>query len=178
MSTFLFLLLLIGVALLIPTAYAGKIGAPWAPTRRRAIESAFSRLGIDQKDVVVDLGAGDAKVLLAAHARGAKAIGYELSPIMWIVAAVRTIGKKGIRIVYRNFYKAKLPDNTTVIFVFLMPENMPRLRQYLRKQSLPHLVYIASYAFGFKDVVPAYTVHEKNCAPVHIYSAEDVFTQR
>ena len=84
-------LLLAAVILLIPTAYAGLIGAPYAPTRMRAVKRAFELLDIGVQDTVVDLGVGDGKVLLAAAGRGAKAYGYELSPIMFLIAFLRSL---------------------------------------------------------------------------------------
>lgn len=174
MSIVLFWTLLIGLVLLIPTAYAGKIGAPWAPTRRRAIERALGELEIDEKDVIVDLGAGDGKVLLAAAARGAQAIGYELSPIMWVVAWLRTIRLPNARVQFRNFFRQTLPHDTTIIFMFLMPDTLPRLQRYLTKQSLPNLQFVLSYAFPFKDIQPLGVIREKDCAPVYIYPARDI----
>lgn len=198
MSGILLVAVGVGLGLLIPTAYAGKIGAPWAPTRKRAIDRAFDELKLGSHDVVIDLGAGDGKVLSAATARGAKAIGYELSPIMWVAAWVRirifplkrrgrqrgstphynhplipSFVRRG-RVIYGNFYNQTLPPDTTVIFTFLMPENMPRLRAYLAKQHLPRLKFIVSYAFQFQDAVPIATFREPNCAPVYVYDSKQV----
>lgn len=166
--------MIVGVILLIPTAYAGKIGAPWAPTRKRAIERAFEELEIGEQDIVVDLGAGDGKVLLTAAVRGARAVGYELSPIMWIVAWLRTRGSGRVSIYLRNFYRQNLPDSTTIIFVFLMPDVMPRLKRYLISQHLPQLQFVVSYAFQFQDVRPLGVIREQNCAPVYLYRAQDL----
>jgi hypothetical protein len=181
---------LVGVVLLIPTAYAGLIGAPYAPTRTAAIRKAFAAINIGPEDVVVDLGAGDGKVLLEAAARGAKAIGYELSPIMWTVALVRSIvfqllpsaimtpsespphlrGRKTlIRVRYGNFYKKTLPPETTIIFAFLMPDKMERLRQYIVKQSLPQGKFLLAYTFPFKDIPPLHVIREPKCGPVYVY---------
>lgn len=177
MSQLLFLILLGGLALLIPTAYAGKIGAPWAPTRKRAIQAAFKKLDINEADLVVDLGAGDGKVLMQAALRGAHAIGYELSPIMWLVATIRTTRKPKAKVKLRNFYRQSLPDDTTVIFAFLMPENMARMRKYIAAQNIPKLRYIVIYAFGFKEVQPLTIIREHNCAPMYVYTAEDIKTE-
>src|SRR3989344_3763152 len=108
---------LIGAALLIPTAYAGAIGAPWAPTRMSAVKKAFDDIGISDKDLVVDLGAGDGSIVREAVSRRARAVGYELSPIMWIVAWVRTFRFKKSRMVYGNFFKKTLPKDATLVFL-------------------------------------------------------------
>ena len=164
------ILVLIGVVLLIPTAYAGKIGAPYAPTRIAAVRRAFKEIELSGDDVLVDLGAGDGKILLKAALSGAQAEGYELSPILWVIAKLRTFTHRRIRLYYRNFYKADL-SRATVIFSFLMPQNMPRVRQFLKQQTIPKGTYFLSYAFPFKDadLEPLSVIREPNCAPLYIY---------
>lgn len=163
------LLVIIFLVLLIPTAYAGVIGAPYAPTFTPAIKQAFDYIKLGQEDTLIDLGAGDGRVLLAAARRGAASLGYELSPIMWAVVLLRTLGNKKIKIKLRNFYKQSLP-NATVIFAFLMPKNMPKVRQYLSKQTLPNGRYLLVYAFPLPpDTKPLHVIRVPKCAPLYIY---------
>lgn len=163
------LLVLAFVILLIPTAYAGFIGAPYAPTFSPAIEQAFDYIKLGPNDTLVDLGAGDGKVLLAAAKRGANSLGYELSPIMWTVVFFRALGNKKIKIKLRNFYKQSLPD-ATVVFAFLMPKNMEKVRQYLAKQTLPNGKYLLVYAFPLpEDTKPLHIIKAEKCAPLYIY---------
>lgn len=168
------ILILGGLVLLIPTAYAAKIGAPYAPTFSAAIKNAFDFIKLDSKDVLVDLGAGDGKVLLAAHKRGARAIGFELSPIMAFIVWARTLGKKHIKVSMSNFYKKKIPPETTVIFAFLMPENMSKVRKYLAQQELSNVRAVVVYAFPFKDVEPIKIVHTPKCARMFIYDPKEL----
>ncbi len=169
----LLLLALAGLALLIPTAYAGWIGAPYAPTRLPVVKKAFDFIGVSPEDVVVDLGAGDGKIVLEAARRGAQAIGYELSPIMWLVASVRTLGKRNSHIRFGNFYTKSLRDATHV-FAFLMPENMPKVRTYLARQTCPRGKFFLAYAFPFKDAEPLHFVRAKICAPIYIYDLQEL----
>ncbi len=163
------LLVIIFLILLIPTAYAGFIGAPYAPTFSPAIEQAFDYIKLGPNDTLIDLGAGDGKVLLAAARRGASTLGYELSPIMWAVIFLRTLGNKKVKIKLRNFYKQSLP-NATVTFAFLMPKNMPKVHQYLSKQTLPNGKYLLVYAFPLPpDAEPLHVVRAPKCAPLYIY---------
>lgn len=163
------LLVIIFLILLIPTAYAGVIGAPYAPTFTPAIEQAFDYIKLGQEDTLIDLGAGDGRVLIAAARRGATSLGYELSPIMWAVVLLRTLGNKKIKIKLCNFYKQSLP-NATVIFAFLMPKNMPKVRQYLSKQTLPNGRYLLVYAFPLPpDTKPLHVIRVPKCAPLYIY---------
>ncbi len=168
---------LIGALFLVPTAYAGLIGAPWAPTRIAAVKKAFDDIGIDAKDVVVDLGAGDGAIIIQAASRGARAVGYELSPIMWIVAYIRALGHKRIAIKYGNLYNATLPSSTTLIFFFLMPKHMDQVGKYLASQQISSATLVLSYAFSFKNIAPARIYREKKCAPLYLYELSAIRSQ-
>lgn len=161
---------------LIPTAYAGWIGAPYAPTRIAVVKKAFDQFGVGEGDLLVDLGAGDGKILLAAAATGAQAVGYELSPFLWVVAKLRTWRNKKIKVRFANFYKKKLPD-ATVVFSFLMPEKMGNVRKLIRKNVLPRGKFFMTYAFPFKDVVPLRVIQAPKCAPVYVYDLKDVASE-
>lgn len=164
---------IIVLAALLPTAYAGKIGAPYVPARRATVRQAFEHIGLNEDDLLIELGAGDGSVLIEAAQRGARATGYELSPFLWIVARLRTLFNKKIKLIFGNFYKASLTD-ATVIYLFLMPANMPRVHQLLTRQSLPRLKYVVSYAFALGDLQPEFVVREKQKLPLYIYSAQDI----
>lgn len=169
-----FLVSLVGSALLIPTAYAGLIGAPWAPTRMASVRKAFDNVGVGEKDVVVDLGAGDGSIMKEAVKRGARAVGYELSPIMWLVAYIRTVQYKKSKLHYGNFFTKKLPKDTTRIFLFLMPKHMPRVGKYIALQGVNDKVAVLSYAFPFQQAVSEAVIREKNCAPLYVYSVAEL----
>lgn len=187
MSNTLNWIIFIGLILLLPTAYAAKIGAPYAPTFMAAIKRALSHIKLGPSDVIVDLGAGDGRVLLEAASRGAKAIGYELSPIMWFIvwsrlrlipsrsasSAKSSVPRKHHAIYLRNFYRQKLPAETTIVFAFLMPENMARVKKYLDSQTLPNLRYVLIYAFPFPDLKPLEVIYEPKCSRLYIYSPSD-----
>ena len=154
---------------LMPTAYAGLIGAPWAPTRMASVKKAFDDIEITDKDVVVDLGAGNGAILLEAAKRGARGVGYELSPIMWIVAVIHLFGQKSVRMIYGNFFKKSLPKDTTLIFLFLMPKHMDQVGNYLAAQGVDKKTLVLSYAFPFKGVKTLNIYREKKCAPLYLY---------
>ncbi len=166
-------LLIALVLLLIPTAYAGKIGAPYAPTRRRVVRKTFDQLNINEDDTLIDLGAGDGSILIEAARRGAKAIGFELSPIMYVIARLRTLRYRGVRILLRNFYKQPLRE-ATVIFAFLMPNNMPKVRQMLNGQQIPNGRFFLSYMFALNDAQPITVIREENCGPIYVYDLQDL----
>ncbi|MEX1998037.1 MAG: class I SAM-dependent methyltransferase, partial [Candidatus Andersenbacteria bacterium] len=174
----LYILTGIGLLLLLPTAYAGWIGAPYAPTRLRAVTRVLTLLKAGRHDTLVDLGAGDGKILREAARYQARAIGYELSPIMWGIARWRTWGQTGIALRYGNFYRHSLPVDTTIVFAFLMPENMPRVRAYLARQHVPHGKYFLTYAFPFADIPPRHIIKEPQCAALYVYDLSELTQPR
>ena len=170
----IFVSALIGSGLLLPTAYAGIIGAPWAPTRIAVVKKAFDSVGISEKDLLIDLGCGDGKIMHEASRRGAKAIGYELSPIMWVVAWLRTMMDKRSRVRFGNFFTASIPSDATYIFMFLMPKHMEKVRAYVAKQPIHDATMIFSYAFPIQDIPPRMIYRAKKCGPLYMYSAKDI----
>jgi SAM-dependent methyltransferase len=170
------LIISIGLVFLIPTAYAGYIGAPWAPTRLPVVKRAFDVLEVGEGDTVIDLGAGDGKILREAGRRGAAGLGYELSPIMWAVAMWRTRGLKRLQMRFKNFYKETLPD-ATIVFAFLMPDNMSKVRALLARQHLPSAKYFLAYAFPLKDAQPLQVINSPKCAPLYVYDLKLLTTR-
>ncbi|MBI4021898.1 MAG: hypothetical protein HY372_00930 [Candidatus Andersenbacteria bacterium] len=172
-------LLLLGMAALIPTAYAAKIGAPYVPTYRRALIAAFDFIQLGPGDALVDLGAGDGKVVRLAAQRGASAIGFELSPIMWVIAVLWSLRYPHARVYLRNFYRQSLQqtlmplsrrsNQRTILFTFLMPQNMERVRRYLASQSVQAARYFLSYMFPLPNTEPVKIIRVPRCGPVYIY---------
>lgn len=161
------------MTLLVPTAYAGWIGAPYAPTRRPVIDKAFETIGVGKDDVLVDLGAGDGKILLAAAKRGARAYGFELSPIMWLVVWLRALGNKKVGIKFGNFYHRDIPD-ATLVFSFLMPESMARVKKYLAGQRISRGKYLLAYMFPLSDTAPQQIIKAPKCGPIYIYALKEL----
>jgi SAM-dependent methyltransferase len=70
-------------------------GAPFLPTLKPQIESALALLDLRPDQVMLELGCGDGRVLIAAAERGICGIGYELNPILAFIAWLRTRRFKG-----------------------------------------------------------------------------------
>jgi hypothetical protein len=171
------ILLWVALVLLLPTVYAAWIGAPYAPTRMKAVKKAFDEIKLTPNDVVVDLGAGDGSIIREAAIRGAVGCGYELSPVLWIIAWLRTASYHRAHIKLKNFYHADLAS-ATVIFLFLMPQNMQRVLHLVQKKPLPKARIILSYAFAIPGILPRNIIKEPNCAKLYVYDAEKVVAAR
>lgn len=111
-------------------------GAPYVPSQRKYVRRAFRELyPMGEKDVLVDIGAGDGVVLRCARDFGAKAIGYEINPILYGIARFLSRGDEGVMLVLANFWMVPLPDETTVVYAFSVLRDGPRLEKKLQKEA-------------------------------------------
>lgn len=105
-----------------------KLGWPfWAPTGEDDIERALDLAGVGPTDIVADLGCGDGKVLTAAAARGARAVGYELRP-EFVARARAAATPFGDRIEVRNVDFFGTEIDADVVFCYLSLATVFRLR--------------------------------------------------
>lgn len=167
MTTLFGLALLAALAL---TAYAAWRGAPWLPTPVAAVNAALDAAGAGPGDCVVDLGAGDGRVLLAAARRGASAVGYELSPFFLVIAWLRARAyRRQISVRCADGFSADL-SAATVLFAFLRPATMPRLGSALDRRRTGTAVRVVAYAFPLPNRVPERVLRVPRCAPLFLYA--------
>lgn len=158
-----------GLLSLALTAYAAWRGAPWLPTPQRAVEAALDKVGVGPGDVVVDLGAGDGRVLRAAARRGVAAVGYELSPFLWALAWLRTRRQSvPVRVKFADAFGADV-STATVVFAFLRPATLPRLATSLTVKTTAENARLVSYAFPLHGISPRWTIRCPGCSPLYGY---------
>ncbi|MDR0397951.1 MAG: class I SAM-dependent methyltransferase [Candidatus Nomurabacteria bacterium] len=134
-------------------------GAPYVPSRKRDIEQAFTDiLRLTSKDTIVDMGCGDGVVLKLAVAHGAKAVGYEVNPLLVVISKIR-LGKKAI-IKWQNGLKAKWPAGTTVVYVFGVERIMAAVAEKARQHAEVYgkAIKVVSYGFEIPGKKPERTV--------------------
>ncbi len=148
----------IGVVVVLLVLGAVFFGAPYVPTRQRDVERLMKY--ISKRDVLVDLGSGDGRLVRTAAEQGVKAYGVELSPVLafigWLsLGSVRR--KASIR--WGNYWRMELPDDTTVVFVFLAEPYMEKLRLYLEAEALrlDRMLTLVSYGFELPGYRPIKT---------------------
>lgn len=125
-------------------------GAPYVPTKRKALDKAFDVLyPLSDKDVVVDIGSGDGVVLRAAARRGARAVGYELNPFLVVISRMLSRSPL-IRIRLADFWYVDLPQETTVIYTFGESRDIKRMYEKAELTALAHQKEIYFMSFGFK----------------------------
>jgi SAM-dependent methyltransferase len=118
-----------------PRPYEPTVGMPgkdavWVPTHPAVVESMLDMANVTSRDVVVDLGSGDGRTVIAAARRGAKAVGFEFNPEL--VEFSRKLAKDAgvadkATFIQGDMYEADFRD-ATVLALFLLPSNLEKLK--------------------------------------------------
>jgi SAM-dependent methyltransferase len=103
--------------------------AIWVPTPPDLVELMLDMAGVGPDDLVVDLGSGDGRNIIAAARRGARGIGVEYNDDL--VAYSRRIAREqGVshlaRFVKEDMYAADVSE-ATVLALFLLPSHMEKM---------------------------------------------------
>ena len=157
----------IGIILLLVFGSTALTGAPFVPSRRKELDIIFKKLyKLGKKDLLVDLGSGDGKVLKAASDFGAKAYGIELNPFLVFFSKVRFISNPRVRTMMRDFFHSDLPAETTVVYVFGDGRDMKRITKKVQEQAqkISRPLYLISHAFELPDQKPV-----KKCRAYLLY---------
>jgi precorrin-6B methylase 2 len=107
---------------------AGK-DVVWVPTPHELVEKMLDMAKVTSQDIVMDLGSGDGRNIIAAAKRGARAIGVEYNPEM--VALSRRLAKEAgvsdrATFIEGDMYEADI-SKATVLALFLLPSNLDKL---------------------------------------------------
>lgn len=132
------------------------IGAPYVPSRRRDIKTAFDELyRLGEKDILVDIGSGDGVVLRQAAQRGARAVGYEINPILVLISRFLCRRQPAVSVRLTNFWTSQLPPGATVVYLFGDGRDIKRMESWLQNQAnkLARPLNVISYGF----TLPAHT---------------------
>ena len=125
-------------------------GAPYVPTKRKFLEKAFGELYVlTDDDLLVDIGSGDGVVLRAAAARGAKAVGYELNPVLVVISKLISRSPL-IQVRLADFWHVTLPQETTVIYTFGESRDIKKMYEKAEKTALEHNKELYFISFGFE----------------------------
>lgn len=132
---------------------AGK-DVVWVPTPPELVEKMIDMAEVTPKDVVMDLGSGDGRNIIAAAKRGARAIGVEFNADM-VALSNRLAAEAGVAgkasFVQGDMYEADI-SKATVMALFLLPENLRRLRD--KFLALPPGSRLVMNTFAIPDWEP------------------------
>jgi len=106
---------------------AGFMGAPWVPTLKRDVTSMLNDVKLNNGELFIELGCGDGRLVSAAAKRGARAIGYEINPLLWLIAAVRNLQHYPKAKIYLGNFWPRDISKADVVMTFLMPKFMNKL---------------------------------------------------
>jgi hypothetical protein len=142
--------------------YQPKVGQAgkdvvWVPTPAEMVDRMLDLAGVTPKDVVMDLGSGDGRNVIAAAKRGARAVGVEYNPDLVELskkhAAAAGVADKAT-FVQGDMYQADL-SQATVLALFLLPENLRVLLPKILEMK-PGTRIVAN-TFGFSGWTPEAT---------------------
>jgi hypothetical protein len=135
-------------------------GAPYVPSRTRYISQALTDLyPLSESDTLVDIGSGDGVVLRSVSKLGAKAVGFEINPILFVISWLLSFGDKKVSIKLADIWLSHLPATTTVVYIFSTSGNMKKIKKWLQSEvnRMNQGVTLVSYGF----TIPGVNVEKK-----------------
>lgn len=155
-------------------------GAMYTSTGRVKIRKALDAVAMKPGELLVDIGCGDGRVLRAARKRyGVSCLGFEINPIAFTKARLLSMGRKGVEIRCRNFWKADL-GKADVVSCYLFPDVMRRLGAKLGKE-LATGARVISFNFpipGWKHEAVLRADSRLHNDPIYIYRIPDSLPTR
>jgi SAM-dependent methyltransferase len=108
---------------------AGK-DVVWVPTSPALVQKMLDLAHVTADDVVMDLGSGDGRNIIAAAKRGARAVGVEFNPDM-VELSRRLAREAGVSekatFIQGDMYEADI-SKASVMALFLLPHNLDKLK--------------------------------------------------
>lgn len=124
-------------------------GAPYVPSHRREVKRVFTELyELSKDDVLIDLGAGDGRILQEAGRYGARAIGYELNPLLVMVARWVNRRNSKVEVRLRDFWRSQWPVQTTVVYIFGVSRDSAKLARKMQLEANRHRQVLHLITYG------------------------------
>ncbi len=147
------LITLILLAVTLPFAIGGIIGAPYVPILVRDRKKALDLAELKPGQTLVDLGSGDGRLLRTAAGRGIRGIGYEVNPfLVFISRIVCWRYRKLVTIHTADFWHTKLPP-ADAVYVFILDRHTARLTRKFEAE-LTQPTTVVSYVFELPGKKP------------------------
>lgn len=145
---------------------------PIIKTPKEIIDEILQLMDLKKEDTLVDLGSGDGKLLLRAYEQSrCKCFGYDISPIMLIIANTKKVIKfpftKDIIFELKDVFQVDI-SNSTKIYCYLDQKSMDilknKLMEFVKKGG-----EIYSYKYGIKEMKNEKKVILGNNKELYIY---------
>ncbi len=165
----LFLIKIVYV-LAVAVSVATTQGALYVSTSRRRIHAVLETLPLEGVHVLMDLGCGDGRILLAArrYFKG-RAIGYEINPLAYFKARL-FCAMRDVDIRYQNFWNEAV-DDADAILCYLFPDVMADLAAKLKAEAKSGAL-VVSFNFPIPEFTPVQILRPEGCRindPVYVY---------
>jgi predicted TPR repeat methyltransferase len=145
---------------------------PIIKTPKEVMDEILLLMDLKKEDILVDLGSGDGRLLLRAHEQSrCKCFGYDISPIMLIIANTMKIVKfpftKDIIFEPKDVFQVDI-SNATKIYCYLDQKSMDILKRKLEK-FVKDGGQVYSYKYGVKNMTNEKKVVLGNNKELYIY---------
>ncbi len=111
-------------------------GAPYVPSHRRQVERAFTKLRpLRKSDVVIDAGSGDGVILRLASRKGARAVGYELNPLLVLISRFLSRRDERVQVRLGDFWRVSLPEDTTLVYGFMVERDIKKMANKMQQEA-------------------------------------------
>jgi SAM-dependent methyltransferase len=137
---------LIMVLYVIPVVAAFSLtgGSTFVPTSKGKIETVLDLIPMERGAVVMDLGCGDGRFLLAAERRyGVEAVGYEINVTAYLLARLNILRHRArARVHLKNFRNVDL-GRADYVFCYLFPDALGGLKWKFDAELKPGCVVVS-----------------------------------
>ena len=133
-------------------------GAPYVPSHRRFVRQAFTKklYELGKKDVLLDVGSGDGVILRLAAERGARAIGYEINPILIAISRFLSRNQPLVETRLSDQWLASFPDDTTVVYAFVVSRDTLKLAKKMQQEAdrIGRPIHLITYGANITNRTP------------------------
>jgi hypothetical protein len=133
-------------------------GPPYVPTPMPVIKQLIQICKVSTKDIVIDLGSGDGRMLIEAARKGAQTKGWEINPflVVWTYVYALLFGVSHRVKVYPKSYTTAHLNDATLVFLYNLPRYMPQLETIMQR-DLKKGSRIVTYKFKLMSRKPTAT---------------------
>jgi ubiquinone/menaquinone biosynthesis C-methylase UbiE len=113
--------------------------SPYAATPDSVVKEMLALADVGPRDYLIDLGSGDGRLVIAAAARGARALGVDIDAKLVEIArneAAHARVDDRARFVERDLFETDVSD-ASVITIYLLPSIMGRVAKKLAAELAP-----------------------------------------
>jgi len=176
MAAGLLFLMKMGVVLATGLSLPVTQGAVFVGSSHAEIQAFLDAVPMEPAGLLVDLGCGDGRVLRAAQERyGVRGLGLEVNPVAYMLARLRLLGKKGVRVRRCNFWDVSLRE-ADVVYCYMFPDVLSSVAGKLQRELRPG-AWVVSARFPFPAWSPGRVVKRSSPPhdPLYVYQVPEAF---